>query len=188
MGFWFWFWVCAFVVVGLLLAFSRFTSLRTWAGRVFGRITPDVSGWGVALKAFGASNWVRGAVVAVVVGGPLLFVVVKYVEARGADKVRIQVERQNTETVARIGQAQTNFERDVRETMEAAVVRELEISEEFSDVERSILEADGREAIAAAHAAGVASLRERAASRHATVVADYVSSLGDGPLPSPAGV
>lgn len=184
------FWITATVVVGILIILSQIESVRTWASRVFGRVAPNVSGWGAAIggaaKLLSGANVVRLLAIPAVIGGVLF--AINYIEGRGAEKVVRQVERQNSENRERIGRAQVGFERDVRETMEAAVIRELEISEEFADVERTILEADSREAIAAAHAAGVARLRERAGARHAAVAADYLSSVGDRPLPSPAGV
>lgn len=176
-------WVTLAVVVLLLIILSKIASVRSWAGRVFPRILPDVSGWAPALGVFFGQGWVKLAAIPVVIA--VIFGAVELIKDSGRNEVRVEVAEQNTVNVERQVRAQVNFERDVRETMENAALRELEISEEFASVEQTILEAQGRDAIAAAHAAGVERLRGNAASRHSAVVSDYVSSVGDRPMRSP---
>ena len=98
-----WFWLIALIVVALLLAWVRFASLRTWAVRVFSRVAPSKAG----MSALFASNWVKAVALLLVVGPPIAWGVITYIEGRGADKVRVAVAERNTVNVQRQAGAQS---------------------------------------------------------------------------------
>lgn len=156
---------------------------------VSAKISKATRGWSLPslpalnIGAFFAKGWVKLAAIPVVIA--VIWGGVELIKDSGRNEVRVEVAEQNTVNVERQVRAQVNFERDVRETMENAALRNISISEEFGDVEQTILEAQGRDAIAAAHAAGVERLRTSASSRHAAVFSDYLSSVSDRPMRSP---
>lgn len=131
-------WITLIVLALILIIGSQIASVRRGAAGLFAKaasILSPLGGLGAAAKAFGASHWVRVGALVVLVGGPLVWGAISYIEGRGADRERIKAERANTEVAeheARLerkaGELGINTTRDRarRETVIARAEQELE--------------------------------------------------------------